>query len=246
MRHIFRLPLNRAASRRMRLAARAGLRTSRQMGYWRSIRERASIDGDGNPLPWYVYPAISHLGALDFSSARIFEYGCGNSTKFWVQRAAQVTSVESDPAWHAKVVRDVGSDATVLLREDEDSYVGAIHESDVEFDVVIVDGLHRGRCTTEAIARLAVGGMIIFDNSDWYPDLAEQLRDADLLQIDFAGWGPINRHTWVTSLFLHREARFEPLQVQPRSPIGARVWEAQGADEMDAMFASAHAQRLAR
>ena len=37
--------------------------------------------------------------------------------------------------------------------------------------------------------------MIILDNSDWLPDSARLLRDADLLQVDMSGFIPIGDHT---------------------------------------------------
>lgn len=54
-------------------------------------------------LPWIVYDAIDHLDALDMRGWRVFEYGSGGSTRYWLRRGAGVISVEHDPAWHALV-----------------------------------------------------------------------------------------------------------------------------------------------
>ena len=46
--------------------------------------------------------------------------------------------------------------------------------------------------------------MIIFDNSDWYPNTIRQIQNSiNLVQIDFHGFGPINNYTWTTSIFLN-------------------------------------------
>ena len=47
--------------------------------------------------------------------------------------------------------------------------------------------------------------MVILDNSDWHPRTCALLRDSDLLQVDFAGAGPINSYAWCTSMFLRRD-----------------------------------------
>ena len=33
----------------------------------RSIDEKVCLDRDGNPIPWYTYPAIEYLSQFDYS-----------------------------------------------------------------------------------------------------------------------------------------------------------------------------------
>jgi hypothetical protein len=87
-------------------------------------------------------------------------------------------------------------------------YVNCIHTSDEFFDVIIIDGLYRYNCAIEAVKRLSTGGMIILDNSDWYPATAKSLRENNFLQIDFIGWGPINAYAWCTSVFIKENIKF--------------------------------------
>lgn len=75
-------------------------------GQARSIRALRPVDGSGNPLPWYTYPAIEYLTQFDWRSASIFEFGAGYSSFFWAARAARVEAVESDPQWHAELSVD--------------------------------------------------------------------------------------------------------------------------------------------
>jgi hypothetical protein len=66
-------------------------------GHAASSRAQVPIDGDGNPTPWYTYPAIAYLSQLDFSERIVFEYGSGNSTLWRGARSKRVVSVESAP-----------------------------------------------------------------------------------------------------------------------------------------------------
>jgi hypothetical protein len=56
----------------------------------RTIDEKVCVDRDGNPLPWYTYPAIEYLSQFDYGEKTIFEFGCGYSSLFWAERAAKV------------------------------------------------------------------------------------------------------------------------------------------------------------
>jgi hypothetical protein len=205
-----------------------------QFGHARSRRERACVAADGSPIPWYTYPAIEFLRQLDFSGQSVFEYGCGNSTLFWGQRARRVVSVENDPDWHVRVKAQIGVlPIDLRLVIEREAYIRCVHDAGGPFDVIVVDGRHRFACAREAVAALAPGGMILLDNSDWYPRTAAMLRAADLIEVDLAGFGPINDYTWTTSLFLQRSFSPRPKSGrQPMPSIGASVQSAED-DEYD-------------
>lgn len=197
-------------------------RHAEDIGYLRSVRERAAVDATGAPLPWYTYPCIEYLRGIDLTSTRVFEFGAGNSSRFWAARTAEVVSVEPDEEWHSRVEAAKLNNQTVLLRPDRDGYVGALEQVGGVFDVVVVDGNQHRRASAEAAARaVAEDGFVVLDNSDWYPKSAKVLRDAGLIQIDFCGAGPINPYAWVTSLFL--KPGFHPIPAagrQPAVPVG--------------------------
>lgn len=65
----------------------------------RTIDEKVCIDKDGNPIPWYTYPAIEYLSQFDYGDKKVFEFGCGNSSLFWAVRAQEVISIEDNPSW---------------------------------------------------------------------------------------------------------------------------------------------------
>src|SRR3954447_8579526 len=90
----------------------------RDYGHLASVRAGRAVDRDGNPLPWYSYPAIEYLRQLDFRTKTVFEYGSGMSTLFWASVACRVVSVEDDERWFASIAPRVPLNATVLLQSD--------------------------------------------------------------------------------------------------------------------------------
>ena len=197
----------------------------KKVGWLDSFHIKQPIDAKHQPIPWYTYPAIEYLKQLDFSDKKVFEYGSGNSTLFWSQICQKVISIEDNPEWHEKVLKSISSQHTsqaqLQLITDELSYVHAL-ESYPDMGVIIIDGSYRFQCAKVAIKKLKLGGLIILDNSDWYVKTAETLRDADLIQVDMTGLGPINSYVWTTSFFFHRNFRFKPKSInQPEHGINA-------------------------
>ena len=199
-------------------------------GHLQSVRSASAVDAAGRPIPWYTYPAIEFLAQLDLSGRTVFEYGAGNSTLFWGVRAARVVSVEDDERWSERLRGHLPPNCTVLQEADLRCYVNAIRRYPQGFDIIVVDGPARGhtrlKCARAAVEHLRPGGMIILDNSDWLPESARLLRDADLLQVDMSGFIPIGDHTQTTSFFFHRQSRFSTKGArQPLPGIGAVPWD---------------------
>lgn len=182
-------------------------------GGYLSYKCKLPLDKYGNPLPWYTYPAIEYLQQYDFSACHIFEFGSGNSSKFWSSRACAVTSVEFDPQWYRHGIQELSSNQQILLDTDKNDYVKAIHKGDINYDVIVIDGKYRYNCAVEAIKKIKTGGVIILDNSDWFPNTAQLLRDNELTQVDFIGAGPINSYTWCTSVFFKEKIAIPRLAV---------------------------------
>lgn len=181
---------------------------SDQLGWKNSFLQGRPVDGSGQPIPWYTYPAIEFLRSLDLASSRVFEYGCGNSSIFWASRAKEVFAVENDVQW-ANTVRALAvPHLTILEATDKRPYVDAPLAVGGEFDIVIVDGRHRRACAAVACRIVSERGMIIFDNADWYPDACADIRALGWFQIDFSGLGPINPYAWTTAAFVKSPVQF--------------------------------------
>ncbi|GAB3329547.1 hypothetical protein GCM10027299_33080 [Larkinella ripae] len=197
---------------------------SREFGHFKSAKRWQSVDKDNNPIPWYTYPAIEFIKQLDLSTKTVFEYGSGNSTLFWASRCQHVIAVEDDKAWHATIQARLPPNVDYLLLEDKEAYIRAIHRFPDPFDIIIVDGKYRFDCTASALARLSPTGFFILDNADWHPRSSALLREADLIEIDMAGFNPINGYTTTTSFYLSRQIDFKPgHERQPIHGIGSML-----------------------
>ena len=197
----------------------------------RTIDEKVCVDKDGNPIPWYTYPAIEYLAQFDYSDKSVFEYGCGNSSLFWAKRAQKVISIEDNPKWFDKwcgLFHEPNLD--VRWRDEGEIYEKAIFEDNQKYDVIVVDGKRRAECAQCAVQVLAKGGVIILDDSDRintsleYKNAVAALREANLLQVDFYGFCPMNNYTKTTSLFFSRDFDFKSkYEVQPINGWG-NLW----------------------
>ena len=197
----------------------------------RTIDEKVCVDRDGNPIPWYTYPAIEYLSQFDYAEKSIFEFGCGYSSLFWARRAKKVISIEDNPKWFDKWRSEFQEpNLEVKWRDEGEGYYNAIFEEGQKYDVIVVDGKRRADCARCAVQAMAENGVIILDDSDRintsqeYKDAVAVLRAADLLQVDFYGFCPMNNYTKTTSLFLSRKFDFASrFEVQPINGWG-NLW----------------------
>jgi hypothetical protein len=193
------------------------------LGYQTSLEQRASVLGDGRPIPMMSYGLIEYLLGLDLSSFDLLELGGGSSTQFWAGRTRSVLTLETSPEWmklmqsHTVPNLDVRLSTPETLADD----MAALARS---FDAIVIDAAaNRFQLAKSAIAMLRAGGFVILDNSDWYPNAARLLREADLIQVDFHDFRPGHHFRCTTSLFLHREFRPKPNSARlPLVPIGGK------------------------
>jgi hypothetical protein len=190
-----------------------------QYGHLRSAATMRSIDASGEPVPWITYPAIEFLKQLDLSDRTVFEYGCGGSTVFWSRMAKHVDSVEHVEEFYREVLPTLPGNCHLTLEVYPDDYVQAVARRGEPYDVIVIDGHSRVRCSTIAPKYLKPGGLIILDNSDWFHEASANLRQADLIEVDMAGLAPINDFVSTTSFYFHREFRCAPRG--DRQPVGA-------------------------
>lgn len=140
-------------------------------------------------VPWWTYRAIDIVDVWLASRRRpirVFEYGSGASTLWLARRADEVHSVEHHVGFaehirptleqHANidfhVVEPVKSAHPEVPSAKEGhrgldfaEYVASIDKVSGSFDLIVIDGRAREACLTAAIPRLAVDGIIVYDNS---------------------------------------------------------------------------------
>jgi hypothetical protein len=176
-------------------------------GWFESFKTLEAVDRRGEPLPWYTYGFISFLEPRLTPEMRVFEYGSGNSTRWYSRRVKEVVAVEHDPAWASKVRADLGDTSSVNLQPPGPAYVNEVG-SHGPFDIVVIDGIEelRPECARAALAALTDEGVLIWDNSDRAEFAAAfpELERHGFRQLAWAGMGPTAVTGWETSV-LYRE-----------------------------------------
>lgn len=138
--------------------------------------------------PWIAQGAVRFCERTLRTSMRGFEWGSGRSTTWFAKRLAHLVSVEHNEEWYEKVDKDILgqgvtnvdyrmvclnhplNDPTVAHYEVIPDYVNVINEFENEsLDVVVVDGHYRQACILAAMPKLAHGGYLLLDNSNWLP-----------------------------------------------------------------------------
>lgn len=146
-------------------------------------------------LPWITYDAYNHLRKHVPVGSRVFEYGSGGSTLFWINELqAECVSIEHDAKWYELVkgylTDNENIDYRLITPEKnsktdgdpyhpdyylDDKYLDLIFKSYVQaidafpdgtFDVVLVDGRSRPSCIQNAHPKVKLGGFLVVDNSD--------------------------------------------------------------------------------
>lgn len=192
-------------------------------------------DAQGEWIPLFTYPCIEYIAQFDLSGKRVFEWGAGASTLFWMSRAREVVSVENNPMWYEQLRQRVAPNVRLIL-EPGKAFPERIADDGGLFDIIVVDSTgYRFDCAARAVDHLAPGGIIILDNAEWHPKSAAEIRRRGLIQVDFSGFKATEFHASTTSVFLARDFDFKTLQSsQPTFCLGAKrvlsAWDEPGAE----------------
>jgi len=130
------------------------------------------------------------------SSKKVFEWGSGGSTLFWLEKGANVVSVEHDRQWYEMIKSTISNMENIDYKliepetnrrrsdvsdpSDPESYLSSTSNEqsyykyvsiidqyeDNYFDIVLVDGRARPSCIKHAVSKVKIGGLLILDNSD--------------------------------------------------------------------------------
>jgi hypothetical protein len=178
-------------------------------GWVKSGWAHAPVTANGEPLPWYTYASIEFISDRVRPDMRVFEYGSGQSTRWWAGQVARVDAVEDDPGWMANVSASLPPNVDLrFARPADGEYARSVLERGARFDIVVIDGSDRNRCAEVCLEALADDGVVIWDNTEepnvFGPGL-ETLRAAGFRRIDFHGLGPLNMDSWCTSVLYRPE-----------------------------------------
>ena len=165
-------------------------------GYLLSCFKMAAVSKSGNPVPWYTYPCIDFLRFREFESKFVLEFGGGQSTLWWAERAKSVVTLEGDLDWYNKIKSRMPGNVDlyhVSMENDVINYSSARHILEslkrAKYDVIIIDGLYRSKMIPIALNLVSDDGMIICDNAEGF-GFYEGFRGSGLNRVDFFGNAP--------------------------------------------------------
>lgn len=205
------------------------------LGYRTSCDQGCCRLGDGTHIPMMSYALVEYLMGLDFSGCQILELGGGYSTLFWSKCARQVTTYETSDEWAQSLQRLQLHNLSLHVIEGSELANEVLRRGGC-YDVITIDSdANRYRCAKAGLQLLAPGGIIILDNSEWYPNTSRLLREAELIQVDFSDFRPLRWYRATTSLFLRRDFQVRPkYESLPVVPIGGKhIPQPQNWDEME-------------
>jgi len=140
--------------------------------------------------PWFSFEAVEWLDKFLTKEMKVFEWGSGGSTIYFVKKVSSLISVESNPEWHKKVAGTLKekniTNCQYILKEPQASdrpeypyeeskhrgldfkeYCQIIDEyPDNYFDLVVVDGVARSFCIRHALKKIKAGGFLLLDDSE--------------------------------------------------------------------------------
>jgi predicted O-methyltransferase YrrM len=179
------------------------------------IHQESPID---MAMPWMSYGAINYLDEKVQRGWRVFEWGGGGSTIFFLERGCKVTTVESSVHWIGELelaANNIGGltsleiryiEAETMSKEAVDEYVASVHDGQ-PWDLVIVDGLEenyitRVDCIKELAGSVRPGGLVVLDDSwrDQYLQVPEILKR--WRRLIFRGLGPARLGVTQTDIYV--------------------------------------------
>jgi hypothetical protein len=116
----FRNTIAFRAMRRMGTAILAPIQFSLANAHFRSSIASKALDARGKAQPC-THTLRSISSRVDFSSQSVLEFGAGQSTLWWSERAARVFSVEQDALWFEAVLKAVKSKSNVEVHLTQES-----------------------------------------------------------------------------------------------------------------------------
>ncbi|MGD8305816.1 MAG: FkbM family methyltransferase [Ignavibacteria bacterium] len=164
------------------------------VGWFQAFNRGEPVDKNCEPLPWLTYSFIDFIAERLSKEFNAFEFGSGNSTLFFAKRVKQVHSVEHNSEWFKKLLNQLpsNSDLELSISENSEDYIAVIKKSNIKFDIIIIDGIHRVECCYCAPDYLSSKGVIILDDSERneYLEGRKYLINEGFRQINFWGIPP--------------------------------------------------------
>ena len=142
--------------------------------------------------PWLTHPFMDMIKTWDLSNKTILETGGGRSTAWWRSKAKWVDTIESSEEWETQIINDLNTaglnNGRLFCKElpdgvqDKKQKFFDMIPTDMQYDIVIVDGIWRFEMLQWALDHFKEkGGIIIADNWQqdyvWISPAAEDLMN---------------------------------------------------------------------
>lgn len=176
-----------------------------EIGWFKSFESKSPVGIHSEPIPWVTYSFIDFIANRIQKEHTIFEFGSGNSTIYYAQRAHKVVSVEHDKAWFEKISSTTPSNSEMIfceLQKDGD-YSKMPETMKLKFDIIIVDGRDRVNCCFHSIAALTETGVVVLDDSEreHYAAAINFFKKEGFRELSFSGISPGLFYRKSTSVF---------------------------------------------
>ena len=165
-----------------------------ETGWLPSFKSGKPVDFNLEPIPWFTYAAIDFLKGKLNKNLSVLELGSGNSTFFFSERVADITSLEHSKEWYQEILNKIPSNVELIFTGSNtaEEYLKPISKTDKKFDIIIIDSIFRNECLVECLNYLTDQGIIIFDDTERneYLEGIEFAVKEGFKKLDFSGIAP--------------------------------------------------------
>jgi len=176
-----------------------------EIGWFKAFDTRSAVDRHSEPIPWVTYSFIDFIADRIQKDHTVFEFGSGNSTFYYAQRAKRVVSVEHDRAWFDKISSSKPPNSEMIFCElQQDGDYSRMPESmGFKFDIIIVDGRDRANCCYHSLGALSERGVLVLDDSEreHYVSAISFFKKEGFRELSFSGISPGLFYRKSTSVF---------------------------------------------
>ena len=119
-------------------------------------------------LPWYNAEVINFLNHHLTNKMDVFEYGGGNSTLYYANKVASVSTIETRKEWLDFVLKNATTqNIEIKLPNTIANFANEIENFQKRiFDIIVVDSRDRAKCLIKSVNYIKKDGLIILDNSE--------------------------------------------------------------------------------
>jgi len=163
----------------------------KKWGFPQTVKSGLSCRLDGSAIPWMNYNVVDFLDGRLSKDMHVFEYGSGQSTLYFSERVATVTSLERNKEWYDRAVQVAPANVTMLFSDHkiDSEYAAVIQAQQKSYNLVLVDAKGRVEAVDAAVKCLTADGVILLDDSHFsgLEEIYPRMRALGFRDLDFMG-----------------------------------------------------------